>query len=374
MILRTRPTTARRVALVTGGAGFIGTNLAARLAQSGRRVRIFDNLSRRGVERNLLWLRDTYGERIEIALGDIRDRASVDRFVAGADEIYHLAAQVAVTSSLNDPLHDFAVNATGTLNLLEALRALDRPPPLIVASTSKVYGDLGDIELVPDGSRRVPADSATRMYGIGEDRPVDCRSPHGCSKGAADQYALDYARTFGLPAVVLRMGCTYGPHQCGTEDQGWVAHFLLRALGGETITIFGDGLQVRDLLHVDDLVRALTMAVEQIDTVSGQAFNIGGGPTRTTSLIELVDVLSEFEERGVRVEFDGWREADQRYYVSDTRRFESLTGWRARVSVGEGLRALHAWLASRHGGASAPAGRRSTAQAEESQDRQSVAS
>lgn len=351
-----RPRTPREpVVLITGGAGFIGTNLAARLAESGRQVRIFDNLSRPGVERNLLWLRDTYGDRIEIALGDVRHRASLDRFVANASEVYHFAAQVAVTSSLDDPLHDFAVNAGGTLNLLEALRALESPPPLIFTSTNKVYGDLEDVELVPDGSRYVPADTGTRMSGITEDRPVDFHSPYGCSKGAADQYVLDYARTFGLPAVVFRMSCIYGPHQFGTEDQGWVAHFLLRALRGEPITIYGDGLQVRDVLYVDDLVRAFVLAREHMDRLSGQAFNMGGGPSRTTSLVELVELIGTLEPGGVRLDFDAWREADQRYYVSNTRRFEAATGWTPRVNVADGVRALHRWLQATATPAAAPA-------------------
>src|SRR5215210_5304317 len=198
------------LALVTGGAGFIGTNVAARLVESGRRVRIFDNLSRRGVEQNLLWLRDTYGDAVEIALGDIRDKPAIDRFVGDVAEVYHFAAQVAVTSSLEDPLHDFDVNAGGTLNLLEALRGLEAPPPIIFTSTNKVYGDLEDVELVPDSARYVPADPAVRAHGISERRNIDFHSPYGCSKGAADQYVLDYARTFGLPAVVFRMSCIYG--------------------------------------------------------------------------------------------------------------------------------------------------------------------
>jgi CDP-paratose 2-epimerase len=332
------------IALITGGAGFIGTNVAARLVESGRRVRIFDNLSRRGVEQNLLWLRDTYGDAVEIALGDIRDRTSTDRSVRGVSEVYHFASQVAVTSSLDDPLHDFAVNAGGTLNLLESLRALDSPPPLIFTSTNKVYGDLEDVELVPDGSRYLPADTDTRTGGISEDRPVNFHSPYGCSKGAADQYVLDYARTFGMPAVVFRMSCIYGPHQFGTEDQGWVAHFLIRAMNGEPITIYGDGLQVRDILYVDDLVRAFLLAHEHMHDLSGHAFNMGGGPTRTTSLVELVDLIRTLEQRPLRLDFDAWREADQRYYVSNTRRFEEATGWTARVSVSEGVRALYQWL------------------------------
>jgi CDP-paratose 2-epimerase len=272
-----------------------------------------------------------------------------------ASEVYHFAAQVAVTSSLDDPLHDFAVNAGGTLNLLEALRALDDPPPLIFTSTNKVYGDLEDVELVPDGSRYVPADTATRQCGIGEERPVNFHSPYGCSKGAADQYVLDYARTFGMRAVVFRMSCIYGPHQFGTEDQGWVAHFLLRAMRDEAITIYGDGLQVRDVLYVDDLVRAFLLAQEHMDTVSGEAFNMGGGPSRTTSLVELVELINTLEPAGVQLDFDAWREADQRYYVSNTGKFEAATGWSPRVSVADGVSLLHRWLRSSAARPSAPA-------------------
>jgi CDP-paratose 2-epimerase len=331
-------------ALVTGGAGFIGTNLAARLAASGRKVRIFDNLSRAGVERNLAWLRDTFGDAIEIMLGDVRDPAAVVRAVADVSEIYHFAAQVAVTSSLMDPRFDFSVNAGGTLNILEAIRTIDEPPPLVFTSTNKVYGDLEDVELVPESSRYVPADNDTRLLGVSERRRIDFHSPYGCSKGAADQYVLDYARTFGVPAVVFRMSCIYGPHQFGNEDQGWVAHFLIRAIDRQPITIYGDGLQVRDILFVDDLVNAFLLAHAHIDALSGEAFNIGGGPRRTISLVELVERLNDLEADSLQIDFDAWRDADQRYYVSDTRKFAEATGWEPRVGVDEGVRALHSWL------------------------------
>jgi CDP-paratose 2-epimerase len=348
--MRRRPRPFRRrldaPALVTGGAGFIGTNVAARLLDHGRRVRILDNFTRAGVALNARWLSDTYGDAVEVVRGDIRDRAVASRAVAGAGEVYHFAAQVAVTTSLRDPIRDFAVNAGGTLQLLEAIRALEEPPPLIFTSTNKVYGDLEDVELVPDGARYVPADTATRMWGISEERPVDFHSPYGCSKGAADQYVLDYARTFGLPAIVFRMSCIYGPHQFGTEDQGWVAHFLLRVLDGAPITIYGDGLQVRDLLFVDDLVDAMQLAFDHIEPLAGQAFNIGGGPARAVSLVELLDALRRIEGAAVQVHYDAWREADQRYYVSDTRKFAAATGWQPRVGVDEGVRALYEWLAA----------------------------
>jgi CDP-paratose 2-epimerase len=331
-------------ALITGGAGFIGTNVAARLAESGRTVRVFDNLSRAGVETNLRWLRDTYGDRIEVMLGDVRDRTSLARAVANVSEVYHFAAQVAVTSSLVDPVFDFAVNAGGTLNLLEELRALDERPPVLFTSTNKVYGDLEDVELVPESSRYMPADTTTRMWGISEARCIDFHSPYGCSKGAADQYVLDYARTFGMPAVVFRMSCIYGPHQFGNEDQGWVAHFLIRAIEGHPITVYGDGLQVRDILFVDDLVDAMLLAQATMARVAGHAFNIGGGPARMTSLVELVDTITVLHGKPVALEFDAWREADQRYYVSDTRKFCEATGWSPRVGLEEGVAALYGWL------------------------------
>jgi CDP-paratose 2-epimerase len=333
-----------RPALVVGGAGFIGTNLSARLLDAGRSVRIFDNLARPGVEGNLEWLHTTYGDRLQVTLGDVRDRAALGQAVRNVSEVYHFAAQVAVTSSLADPLFDFAVNAGGTLNLLQALRALDNPPPVLFTSTNKVYGHLEDIALSATTTRYEPADADTRAFGISEERRLAFHSPYGCSKGAADQYVLEYARTFGLPAVVFRMSCIYGPHQLGNEDQGWVAHFLIRAIDGVPITIYGDGLQVRDLLFVDDLVDAMLLAHANIAAVSGRAFNIGGGPSRTTSLIELVHTINALQRRPVAFDHDVWRAADQRYYVSDTRQFGDATGWCPRVSVEHGVRALYQWL------------------------------
>jgi CDP-paratose 2-epimerase len=343
-------------ALVTGGAGFIGTNVAARLLGGGRSVRIFDNLSRPGVEANLRWLCDTFGTLVEPRLGDVRDPEALRHALAGVSEVYHFAAQVAVTSSLTDPIADFSINAHGTLNLLEALRDMPTPPPVIFTSTNKVYGDLDDVELVPNGDRYVPAEERIRANGIGEQRALEFHSPYGCSKGAADQYVLDYARTFNLPAVVFRMSCIYGPHQFGTEDQGWVAHFLIRAIDDRPITVYGDGLQVRDILYVDDLVDAMMLAHDVMPAIAGEAFNIGGGPERTTSLLELVDLISRLEARPIALAYDVWREADQRYYVSDTNKFAAATGWAPAVGVADGVCALHRWLrAARAAGEPVPA-------------------
>jgi CDP-paratose 2-epimerase len=332
-----------RAVVITGGSGFIGTNLADKIASSGRRVRLLDNLSRPGVEENLRWLRETHGDRVAIEIADVRDPLAVRRVVAGAGAVFHFAAQVAVTTSLDDPVHDFDVNARGTLNVLEAVRAQDNPPPVFFTSTNKVYGGMEDVELRLRGQRYEPADDTLRARGFGEDRRLDFHSPYGCSKGAADQYVLDYARSYGLKTVVFRMSCIYGPHQFGTEDQGWVAHFLLRALDGRPITLYGDGMQVRDVLYVEDLVRAFLLAEENVDRLAGHAFNMGGGTANTVSLLELIDLIGNLHGQRPRVFFEGWRTGDQRYYVSNTRKFEEATGWRPRASVREGVGNLYNW-------------------------------
>jgi CDP-paratose 2-epimerase len=330
--------------LITGGAGFIGTNLAARLLGEGREVIIFDNMSRRGVTENLRWLADVWGPRLRTCLADTRDADVLRAAVERAGCVFHFAAQVAVTSSLDDPTADFEVNLRGTLNLLEALRHARRRIPLVFTSTNKVYGGLDDIGLVANGTRYQPIDQAIAKFGIGESRPLQFCSPYGCSKGAADQYILDYSRSFGIPAVVLRMSCIYGPHQCGNEDQGWVAHFLLRAMQDEPITIFGDGMQVRDILYVDDLVDALVMCGQDRDALRGRAFNMGGGARNTISLRELLGRIATLIGRTPRTLREGWRVGDQRYYVSDSRCFGAATGWRPRVDAAKGIEQLFRWL------------------------------
>jgi len=344
------------IALVTGGAGFIGTNVAARLLADGWRVRLFDNLSRPGVSRNFEWLRQHHDQcRIELVIGDVRDRAALQRAVRGVTRVFHFAAQVAVTTSLVEPLVDFDVNAGGTINLLEALRRLDTPPSLLFTSTNKVYGHLDDLALERRAQRYAPADAAIAANGISEERRLEFHSPYGCSKGAADQYVLDYARTFKLPATVFRMSCIYGPHQCGTEDQGWVAHFLMSAIDQMPLTLYGDGRQVRDVLFVDDLVDAMMLAHERIDRTRGQAFNIGGGPAGTTSLLELLDLIAERLGHEPAYQLDAWRRADQRYYVSNTSKFTAATGWCPRVPLEEGIARLAAWLLDRDRSHPAPA-------------------
>jgi CDP-paratose 2-epimerase len=332
--------------VITGGAGFIGTNLADRLARAGGDVVVLDDLSRPGVERNLDWLRTQHPKRVRAEIGDLRDPQLVRRAVQDADRVFHFAAQVAVTTSLDEPVHDFGVNLVGTMTLLEELRRLRTPPPMLFTSTNKVYGHLEDVRVERRGERYEPVDARIREHGVGEDRSLQFCSPYGCSKGGADQYVLDYAKSFGLQTVVFRMSCIYGPHQCGNEDQGWVAHFLKQAMAGEPITIYGDGRQVRDVLFVDDLLDAMTLAMIDVDTLAGRAFNMGGGPANTTSLRELLDVIADVEGRRPVVDRGPWRVGDQRWYVSDTRRFCEATGWSPKVAFADGVARLHAWLQS----------------------------
>lgn len=349
----TRPTVdpaTRGETLITGGAGFIGTNLAAYLLAQGAAVHVFDNLARPGVAENLRWLSQRFPRALRVTIADLGNAAAVGQAVAGAAHVFHCAAQVAVTASMADPLADFETNARGTLHLLEAIRRQPRPPTLLFTSTNKVYGSLGDIPLRETRRRYVVAGEPEALRGVGESRPLSFQTPYGCSKGAADQYVLDYARTYKLPACVFRMSCIYGPHQWGTEDQGWVAHFVLRALAGQPITIYGDGKQVRDILHVDDLVAAFLLAEQHIETLRGQPFNLGGGAANAWSLLELAAYLEEIGGRPVTLEMDDWRPGDQRYYISDTRRFSHETGWRPQIDGRTGIAALHRWLAARRFG------------------------
>jgi CDP-paratose 2-epimerase len=340
--------------LITGGAGFVGANLAERLLGAGENVLLLDNLSRPNVQRNVAWLRQRYGARCEISVADVRDERALADAVAGADNVFHFAAQVAVTTSLDNPRHDFEVNAGGTLNVLEAVRARRNPPPVFFTSTNKVYGALGWVGLEHSNRGYHPTLSGLRQHGVSESAPLDFHSPYGCSKGSAEQYVRDYARSFDLRCVVFRMSCIYGPRQFGTEDQGWVAHLLLRALRNDTITIYGDGHQVRDLLFVSDLVDAFLIARESLDVCSGEVFNLGGGPKNAVSVLDVVERIGGMTPEDVRLAFRGWRTGDQRYYVSDTRKFSELTGWQARVPVAAGMKRLREWLLDGAADLSAP--------------------
>ena len=338
-----------RSVLITGGAGFIGTNVAHRLLTAGRPVTLFDNLSRPGSRQNYEWLRGMHGSLVRLQVGDVRERPALRQALEGAGEVFHFAAQVAVTDSLRNPADDFEVNARGTLNLLEEIRRLDDPPSLVFTSTNKVYGSLEDVELWNSGERYEPVDPDLHAIGVSESRRLEFHSPYACSKGAADQYVLDYGRQFGVPAVVFRMSCIYGPHQSGTEDQGWVAHFLMRAMDGQPITIYGDGRQARDVLFVDDLVEALLLAQANMRKLVGQAFNIGGGPFQVVSLLEVLRLIAEIRGEATPIRYGAWRPGDQRYYTSDTRKFFAATGWDPQTGVREGVAKLFEWLAESRG-------------------------
>lgn len=337
----------KKPVLITGGAGFVGVNLAHRLLSDGRRVIIYDSLSRPGVEKNLEWLSSTHDKNLEVVIGDVRNRKELVAHVHRSSQVFHFAAQVAVTTSLVSPIDDFEVNARGTLNVLEAVRTAPVPPGIIFTSTNKVYGGLEDLAFEPKATRYVPSGDGAES--IDSSRPLDFHSPYGCSKGAADQYVLDYARSFGISAVVFRMSCIYGPHQYGNEDQGWVAHFLIRAFDEEPITIYGDGKQVRDILFVDDLVDAFLAAADRIDKLSGQAFNIGGGVRNSISLLEIIERIEAITGVRPAVNMSEWRTGDQRYYVSNHRQFTRATGWRPTVEIDEGLQRLYDWLRKSRG-------------------------
>ncbi|HEX2215239.1 MAG TPA: SDR family NAD(P)-dependent oxidoreductase [Xanthobacteraceae bacterium] len=334
--------------LITGGCGFIGCNLADAIAGRGERVLLLDTFARRGAEENATWLQARHRDRVEIVNADVRDAETIASVVADARAVLHLAAQVAVTTSLEDPHEDFTVNAAGTLNVLEAVRRRNPDAPVIFASTNKVYGKIvGDEDIATDGARYVPADARWQL-GVGEQAPLDLYSPYGCSKGAADQYVHDYARVFALRTVVMRMSCIYGPRQFGNEDQGWIAHFLLQAIRGQPITIYGTGLQVRDALFIDDAVAAWLSALDRIDIVAGRVFNLGGGPQNALSLLELIDMIGELHG-SVAPEFGAWRPGDQPWYVSDVRAIAAALDWRPRTALRAGLRALDHWLTARFG-------------------------
>ncbi len=330
--------------LITGGAGFIGTNLAQRLlAETHTRVRVFDNLSRRGVEHNLAWLRSLRGAatRLDIVQGDVRNAKAVAQATCDVSEIYHLAAQVAVTTSIDAPEADFETNAQGTLRVLEAARRSSRKPFVLFTSTNKVYGSL---EGVPVRAANTRYEAISPSFpGVNEHEALDFHSPYGCSKGTADQYVRDYARIYGLPTVVFRMSCIAGPRQFGNEDQGWVAHFLYSALAGCPITVYGDGRQVRDILHVHDLVEAMVAAREHRRTTRGQIYNLGGGPSRTTSVLELLRAIQGQVGHKLQLHHKDVRPGDQPLYISDTAKIERDTGWHPTRGLGQILADIRAF-------------------------------
>jgi CDP-paratose 2-epimerase len=328
--------------LVTGGAGFIGCNIANRLLERGEDVTIVDNLSREGAKRNLEWLQTKYKGRLKFVMADIRNPGSIDQIVSEVEVVYHMAAQVAVTTSVQNPREDFDVNALGTFNLLEATRKNGRGIIFLYASTNKVYGVMDSVPIVESETRyRYPE----HPLGISESQPLDFHSPYGCSKGAADQYVRDYGRIYGLKTVALRQSCIYGPRQFGVEDQGWVAWFLIAAVTNRPITIFGDGKQARDLLYIDDLLDLYDAVVKNIDSIKGEIFNVGGGPENVLSVwAEFGPKIEKLLGKTVPVKYDDWRPGDQRLYVSDIRKAQRLLNWYPKTSVDNGIRKLYDWI------------------------------
>ncbi len=332
-----------RTVLITGGAGFIGASYARHRLLAGDRIVVLDNLSRAGSNHNLEWLRaGPGGDRLEVVVGDIRDRSLVIEHARHADAIVHLAAQVSVMGSLRDPITDFEINAGGTLNVLEGARRAPRPPAVLYASTNKVYGALDRFRSVEEPSRHRLVDLE---HGVAEDEPLDLRTPYACSKGAGDHYVRDAWASFGVPTVVLRQSCVYGPRQLGCEEQGWVTWLIFAVLSRHPITIFGDGKQVRDLLHIDDLLACYDRALERISHVAGEVFNIGGGPAFSMSVWrELAPLLDGHLGPTPQVSYRSWRPGDQRVFVSDIRRAVAALDWSPRIAPGDGIPRLLEWV------------------------------
>lgn len=328
--------------VITGGAGFIGCNSADHFLRQGHDVVIFDNLSRVGAERNLQWLRDRHESALHFCHGDVRDYEALSAAIIDAGAVLHLASQVAVTTSVQNPREDFEINALGTFNALEAVRQHAPQATFLYASTNKVYGGMESVGIVERGDRYA---YASYEHGIPETYPLDFHSPYGCSKGAGDQYTLDYARIYGLNTVSFRQSCIYGPRQFGVEDQGWVAHFVIAAVTGKTINIYGDGRQVRDVLHVSDLIDAYERALERIDVSRGEAINVGGGPENTLSIwSEFGPLLAELSGEQVPVDYGPWRPGDQRVFIADVRKAQELLGWQPQISPVEGIADLYHWV------------------------------
>lgn len=328
--------------LITGGAGFIGVNAAKRFLGAGHSVTVLDNLSRKGTDINAKFLEDNFKGRYTFVKADIRtDNDVLKKLAAENHVILHLAAQVAVTTSVTDPRTDFDINALGTFNVLEAARAAKTKPAIIYASTNKVYGGLEHMPAVEDGNRVKFKDGRS---GVDEECPLDFHSPYGCSKGAADQYVRDYARLYDMKTVVFRQSCIFGPHQLGVEDQGWVAWFLIAAMFKRPVTVYGTGKQVRDLLYVDDLVDLYEKAVENIDAVSGQVFNAGGGMKNSLSLLEFLGMIDADLGMPMQYTFSDWRPGDQPIFVSDNTKAKKLLGWEPKTDVRKGIVNLVDWL------------------------------
>ncbi len=329
--------------LITGGAGFIGSNYVHRLLKRNEKVTIYDNFARAGAPRNLEWLKQEFGENaFEVIVGDVRDADRIAASAKQSDVIVHLAGQVAVTTSVTNPRDDFESNALGTFNVLEAARLSGRKPIFVYASTNKVYGGMDDVELQEDATRWRYKDL---VDGCPEIQPLDFHSPYGCSKGTGDQYVRDYARMYDLPTVVMRQSCIYGPRQFGIEDQGWVAWFIIAAVMRRNITIYGDGKQVRDILYVDDLLTAYDLAIEKINISAGRVYNLGGGPGNVMSIwTEFGPKLEKLIGESIEVARGDWRPGDQRVFYADIGKAEKELGWTPKINVEAGVQKLFEWV------------------------------
>lgn len=328
--------------LITGGAGFIGTNLVLNLVkESGSKVIVYDNLSRKGVRNNIDFVLKQNFKNFEFVCGDIRNFKLLKKIVSGVDCVFHLAAQVAVTSSVEDPIKDFEVNSLGTLYLLEACRKNAREAFFLYASTNKVYGDLSSLKSEELKTRYILID---KPDGIAEDQMLDFHSPYGCSKGSGDQYTRDYARIYNMKTVVLRQSCIYGPFQHGNADQGWISHFIIQSLVGKEIIIYGDGKQVRDILHVSDLIMAYKALFKKSEEVSSKVFNIGGGKQNSFSLLEIIEIIEKITGRKVKYQFDRWRPGDQKVFISDNSAIKKEINWKPKISGVDGVKKLINWI------------------------------
>lgn len=330
--------------IITGGCGFIGSNVAARFLNKGDTVIIFDNLSRCGSVDNLKWLESLDGKFTFIE-GDIRDfslLASTFSLHNNVDFVLHMVAQVAVTKSVRNPREDFEINSLGTFNLLEAIRTKGITPYLLYASTNKVYGNLSHLNIVEKKTRY---DSLSRPDGIDESEPIDFYSPYGCSKGSAEQYVRDYSRIYGIPATVLRQSCIYGPRQMGVEDQGWIAWFIIAALLNRSLVIYGDGKQVRDLLYIDDLIDCYELCYRYAGRCSGEIYNVGGGREASLSVwVELKSLLENYLHQNLQVSYSEWRPGDQKWYISEIQKISNITGWKPKIFPKEGIPLLIRWM------------------------------
>ncbi len=328
--------------IITGIAGFIGSNLAERLLREGNTVIGLDNMGRKGAQENVDRIRSAGGD-LSFHQGDIRD----DKFLTelfgrhrDAEAVFHLAGQVAVTTSVTNPRDDFGSNALGTFNVLEAVRTNGMDPVLIYSSTNKVYGKMDDLEIQDNGDRYSYSDLP---QGVSETRSLDFHSPYGCSKGTGDQYVIDYARIYGLRTVCLRQSCIYGINQFGIEDQGWVAWFTIAALLGKKISVYGDGKQVRDVLFIDDLLDAYLSAVKNAKVTAGHVYNIGGGPANTLSIRQLLAYLEAHFGKKIEVSMEDWRPGDQKVFIADVSKAQREFGWVPRTSVEQGITKLYQW-------------------------------